>query len=233
MPPYFGRRFFTRTLTLLCVNRYLTMTELRALSGSSDGDQHVILRKLLSLGVIQRIRYRTTKPVCLNRSHPSYKGFLAFGKAAQTHWHVPKVTPRPAPASLFPKGAKPTKPVCTLFHYETGTRCLLFIAAAGKANTVELADMLGLHSARDALNAVRALERRMLVRRIRVSGVERPAIINPEFFAKNELMMILRGLLKLHPEIKTLVAKMRKFRTNRLRKENWYKPHIKGPRRGL
>jgi len=57
-------------------------------------------------------------------------------------------------------------------------------------------------------------------------------MINEKFFAHEALLQILDGLLEIHDDIPKVAEKMRILRTDRRRKENWNKPHIKGPRRG-
>lgn len=91
--------------------------------------------------------------------------------------------------------------------------------------------MLG-RETRAARYSLRVLENIGLVVSVKRRGArhERAAILNPNFFAHNALKKILDGLLTLHPDIAERARLMGKCRLNKRLKENWYKPHIHGPR---
>lgn len=234
MPPYFYGDLVTRTILLLSVNQQMGVKEIGRLAGAKySTDLHWKMKKLLGLGVIARTSFKQQQPYFLNPKHPSYDGFRALGRAARTLWAVPENDLPPVPASVLLGCAVPNSPPCTLFGYEAMTRCLLFIRAAGEANLTQLSDMLGFDQNRDSLSSLEPLEQRNLVvrRGPRQATRERPAIINPDFFAYDALCSILDGLLELHSDIRRRVQLMHNHRHDRRLKENWDKPHIKGPRR--
>lgn len=233
MPAFLSGEMITRTLVLLCVNRQMGIREIDRCAGSASfPGVYMELRKLTRLGVIARAERGLIKPYFLNPKHPSYHGFRALGNAAKRRYGVPQNRLRHVSQGALRTCSMPREVPCTLFRCARMTRCLLFVHAAGHANLHELADMLGLAS-RDALRSVRALEKLGLVVRRTQTGSheERPAAVNPDFFAYDALLMILRGLLQIHPDITERVRLMRKYRLDRRLKVNWDRPHIKGPRR--
>jgi predicted transcriptional regulator len=192
MPPYFGGRLKTRLLTILCANHQCTIYELAPLLERKKRSQiYLILRRFIrmgiiaeaQLGIVSEKRLGKVKSYFLNPKHPSYKGFRRFGSVARIRWSVPiNYLPR-IPKVYAQRCTLPSNPSCNLYGIEISTKALLFIAAAGSANSVQLSDMLGTHNA-DAQGRLASLERRGLItRKASQTGRPRPAVINPDLFA--------------------------------------------------
>ncbi len=223
----------TRVLAIVSANYQCTIYELEPLlSRTRRPEIYHVLRYLIRMGIIAQAKLGDARSYFLNPKHPSYKGFRAFGKAARRRWPIPINNLPQIPRAILRDCLPPSNPPCNLFGEETSTRALLFIAAAGSANSVQLLDMLGRSSIKDSQTTLNSLVRRGLVTRPS-AGWERPAVINRKMFAYDAVMLILKGLLKVHPEIKVLVAKMRKYRRHRWYLVNRGRPHIKGPPRFL
>lgn len=182
---------------------------------------------LEQMGILARTKIGTSVFLFLNPLHPAERAIRAFTEAMSKNWEIPRSNLPPVSAGSLSQCMRPVRPPCTLFGYDQVSRGLLFIAAAGAANPNEISDMFGLDQPRDGLRVINYLVRKEFV--VRVQGKnERPAILNENFFAAPEFRAILDALLGLHPEIATQVEKMRRFRPNRVYKENRGKPHIRG-----
>lgn len=169
----------------------------------------------------------------LNTAHPAYKHFCAIAKLVDKRWPVPRWKKRRCP-NVLPDTMPEPPPKCRLFFNEMITQAILYIAARRKADAGEIAEILFGTNSHTIRCGLRFLEKTGLVKCSERAYQNSPKgyHLNPDHFAAKPLSGLLAALLNIYPEIRARAKFASKYRTNRKYKENWRRPHIRGPRKG-
>lgn len=232
IPVIFGTKARTKAIVALCINGPGRVSDMHGVAAASNTSLYGTLEKLAKLGIVGWSTKTNVRIYWMNRKHQCYPEFMEIAKLVDERWPVPRWEPRPRPLGRFSARDKaPKNPPCTLFYFEAMTRCLMFIAAAGRASALELADLLGYYGSIDLKPGLNRLVKDGLIksgpREFKTASLD--FHLNEDHFAYGPLKRILAKLNKLHPDVSTLAQHSAVYRKDRRYRENRDSPHILGP----
>jgi len=110
------------------------------------------------------------------------------------------------------------------------TRSLLYVAAKGKTNGLEVSEMLGYNTGYRVPVVLKTFEKQGILQSAPRLYKTAPLdyTLNPDYFAAKPMRRLLQNLLTLYPDIRRLATLAKKYRFKRSIVKNRNRPHLKG-----
>ncbi len=194
-PHLFGRGLRDHVLLCLAVNGPM---HLKLLAKALEAPPPAVFRAvsdLLRIGVLVKggMRGYRNRPIALNRRLSIYPALRRLLLAVDRHWPSPRVSKKRWRASDLPAKSNMSQQLSRpIFQSATRERVLVYLALAGKADYVTMAEALSVDWM-SVKAAVKRWEKEGVVRSDSISGTQRAAL-DPYFTAAKELRVVLNKL---------------------------------------
>ena len=208
----FGRPSCAQILVTLACRGPKTVREIARAIGREYRGTYDTVEKFLSAGILHKsVRPGSRKRVSLDRALPAYAELRDLLVRIGAHFGVEVELVNRARCGSVPVTKDQRRPVDlqALFGPQNRGMLLLLAAARSDVDREDVRELLSI-SICGAEKAIRWLEAEGALRAGAREGLRRPVVLDPGYFAHDELVALLDRLLHLAPEYRTLASDSRR-----------------------